>query len=779
MAAMDQISLCMIVKNEEQTLPQCLHSVEDIVSELILVDTGSTDKTIAEAKSIMGNRLKLFKLPWQDDFSEARNVSFSKATKDWILWLDADDILTNPQNLISAIRHTGNTFDVLSLMYDYAHDEYGNPVMVHWRERVFRNIREGEDSFWKWKDPVHEYVDFKENAARLAHFSESKVVHNRVDGAGNRAISRNLRILESWIEKSGGIDEATSRQLAYLGTEKWVNGDRVGAVEAYKRYLDKSDWSDEKVQIATKVCQHYREANDFERAYDYAFRALTIKPEWPDAYLTLAQLELDKKNYHNCISFAETALTKKYTDTAVVLNPLNKEYVPKALMYKAKVMLGELEEALELAAECRILRPDDQTEREYNYIQNEVNRRKFIESVVTTADFFAPNSFFQLPDSIKSEKVITDLIYEKQARYEILMGFDIVIYTGDHIEPWGPPSILEKGLGGSETAVIYLAKYLQQSGKKVLVLGEPGGYIGKHDGVTYYPADYLTAGMKCDIFVCSRRPQVIDIDIDANKKWLWLHDTNVGGMLTEDRIKKFDKFLFVSEWQKLQYQRMYGIPDEVCHVTSNGIEPSVFEKIPDGGVKDPYRFVYSSSPDRGLTHLLDMWPDIYTLYPQASLHIFYGWDNYDKFTSMYPAMKFEKEVIMKKVKAFEPLGVTMHGRINQADLYAEFMKSGLSIYASTFNETFGITVLEMLACGVSIIASKDTGALPATLNGFGRLIEGYPAYPSVKQKFIQTIKDVIDFQTKNPDEAKRLALEGAKYALSRNWESVAQEWMEL
>lgn len=84
----NEISLCMIVKNEEKYLSQCLNSVKDIVDEIIVVDTGSSDKTIDIAKSF-GAKLYYFK--WNNNFSEARNVSLKYATKDWILIMDADD----------------------------------------------------------------------------------------------------------------------------------------------------------------------------------------------------------------------------------------------------------------------------------------------------------------------------------------------------------------------------------------------------------------------------------------------------------------------------------------------------------------------------------------------------------------------------------------------------------------------------------------------------------------------------------------------------------------
>ncbi len=84
------LSLCMIVKNEETTLSRCLESVKDIVDEIILVDTGSIDNTVEIAKSYGA---KIFFYKWDNSFANARNYSLSKASKDWILIMDADDEL--------------------------------------------------------------------------------------------------------------------------------------------------------------------------------------------------------------------------------------------------------------------------------------------------------------------------------------------------------------------------------------------------------------------------------------------------------------------------------------------------------------------------------------------------------------------------------------------------------------------------------------------------------------------------------------------------------------
>lgn len=91
MADSDRISLCMIVKDEEEHLPRCLASVADVVDEIVVVDTGSQDHTVAVAAA---HGARVFQIPWTGDFSAARNAAIDRATGDWVLVLDADDELT-------------------------------------------------------------------------------------------------------------------------------------------------------------------------------------------------------------------------------------------------------------------------------------------------------------------------------------------------------------------------------------------------------------------------------------------------------------------------------------------------------------------------------------------------------------------------------------------------------------------------------------------------------------------------------------------------------------
>ena len=111
------ISLCMIVKNEEKVLGRCLDSVKDAVDEIIIVDTGSEDRTKEIAAAYTD---KVYEFEWTNDFAKARNESFSKAEMDYCMWLDADDVLEagGQEKLLEWKAHADGTAD--AVMTDYA-----------------------------------------------------------------------------------------------------------------------------------------------------------------------------------------------------------------------------------------------------------------------------------------------------------------------------------------------------------------------------------------------------------------------------------------------------------------------------------------------------------------------------------------------------------------------------------------------------------------------------------------------------------------------------------
>lgn len=182
-----EISLCMIVKNEEINLNNCLKSVEGVFDEIVIVDTGSKDKTKEVAEKYNCN---IFDFTWANDFAAARNFAFSKSTKEYIMWLDADDILLpiEKEKLVALKSNLEKSVDVVFMNYQTKFSVDGSLIESTTRERIVKRTKN-----FKWASPVHEYI--KTSGEYL--FTDIIVTHTGKFSDSNR----NYLILKEQINK--------------------------------------------------------------------------------------------------------------------------------------------------------------------------------------------------------------------------------------------------------------------------------------------------------------------------------------------------------------------------------------------------------------------------------------------------------------------------------------------------------------------------------------------------------------------------------------------------
>lgn len=147
------ISLCMIVKNEEKILKRCLDSVADLCDEIIIVDTGSTDRT----KEIAGNYTdRIYDFRWVDDFSAARNYAFSRATQEYIYSADADEVLDEENRQRFRVLKEAMLPEIEIVQMKYGNQMQFDTVYnfdEEYRPKLFKRLRE-----FVWTEPIHETV---------------------------------------------------------------------------------------------------------------------------------------------------------------------------------------------------------------------------------------------------------------------------------------------------------------------------------------------------------------------------------------------------------------------------------------------------------------------------------------------------------------------------------------------------------------------------------------------------------------------------------------------
>lgn len=336
-------------------------------------------------------------------------------------------------------------------------------------------------------------------------------------------------------------------------------------------------------------------------------------------------------------------------------------------------------------------------------------------------------------------------------------------YLGNSPEYWEPSQVETTGLGGSETAVVRMAQELCDRGYAVTVFAEANGVW---DGVEYLPHDRLSRQQHYELFVSSRRP-ALPIVPDADHIWLWEHDVGYPE-LTEERAQGFERVLVLSDWHRNFTEQGWPFLNGKATVTANGITPELFSAHRR---RQRHRFVYCSSPDRGLDVLLGWWPAIRDMWPDAELHAYYGWQYFDSNDADAQAKAWKEKV----AGLLDQPGVHWHGRIGQEELAREMARAQFWLYPSFHRtgvdwlETFCITALEAQAGGC-IPITRPVGALPERLL-FPKecLVEGLEVGP-----FLERLRwwDALC-----PDELRQRRAAMRAFALKHTWARVADGWL--
>lgn len=239
----------MIVKNEEEVLARCLDSVKDIVDEINIVDTGSTDNTVEIANRYTD---RVFYFEWIGDFAAARNESFKYATKDYILYLDADDVLLEEDR--KKLKELKETLDIsvdsVSMYYNAGMDEYGNITLQYRRNRLVKRSRN-----FKWKGDCHQYLEVYGNIIN----SDIAVTHKKI----RHSVGRNLSIYQKKLERG---DVFSARDYFYYGNELRENGFYREAIENYEKNIQlKEGWVEDKVYACINKADCYRMIGEKEK----------------------------------------------------------------------------------------------------------------------------------------------------------------------------------------------------------------------------------------------------------------------------------------------------------------------------------------------------------------------------------------------------------------------------------------------------------------------------------------------------------------------------------
>ena len=269
------ISLCMIVKNEEEFLRRCLESVKKIVNEIIIVDTGSTDKTVEIAEAF---NAKIYNFVWNGDFADARNFSIKNASSDYILVLDADEYLDENSELIQENLVTEKDYYIVNIK-----NYLDSQIFNHQAIRVFRNNRG-----FIYKGKIHEHLNIEDYEGLTKETAKILIHHTGYTSnlyTKKNKHERNLKLL---------LEEVQNHPSGYnyfnLGNQYKANGEFDKALGAYKKafFLSKDRVYLSYLLDQMGKCLLYLKR--YEEGIELIENSIHAYPTYTNLYYTLGEL---------------------------------------------------------------------------------------------------------------------------------------------------------------------------------------------------------------------------------------------------------------------------------------------------------------------------------------------------------------------------------------------------------------------------------------------------------------------------------------------------------
>ena len=340
-------------------------------------------------------------------------------------------------------------------------------------------------------------------------------------------------------------------------------------------------------------------------------------------------------------------------------------------------------------------------------------------------------------------------------------------------EPWTGSDILVKGVGGSETYIIEMARYIQKQGKFKVIVFCNCLSLSVFEGVEYVPlSNYQPFAKNVDIHTCvvSRFSEYVPVAIHGKVEnlYLVLHDLTPSGVVLPMH-PKLKKIFCLSEWHCGYFLNIFPQFKDITVPFYYGIDVNKFNVGNETRTvsKVPFKFIYSSFPNRGLLELLQMWPKIVNRFPAASLHIYADVDG--KWVN---SVEKEKMVQIRQMlnyyKNVATINIHYHGWVSKSELADAWLSSEYWFYPCTFMETFCLTAVEA-ALSKTVCITNGLAALQNTVGNRGITVEGDATKKEWQDKALSALFSIVENKTKREELIKA----NYEWASKMSWENQA------
>jgi hypothetical protein len=587
---------CGIIVKGDSEFDQLVKSVNSVAPYVDGIFITTSDKESSKVKMYCEhNKLHYSHRAWDDDFSAQRNFNFAQAEAfdnyDYILWIDSDDLLIGGKYLREVAEGAKtNHIDLVFFTYWYGCAFEGEPSAETFREVQLEHMRERliRPGTNVWKSRLHEtpvpVSGYEPRYSKYPYDAKERpivVMHMSKDDELGDKMMRNKKILELQLkeEREGGT--ADPRTLLYLmkiyaeiGTKELCKK----CLDMGREYLTKSGWEQEIGVCHEQMGVAYGKMGDDASAVKSLHLAIAAHPGQVLFYIRLAQAYFNLRKFKQCEHWMRVGASLD------IPNDGNDQTNIKAMKTSyAELLLNlnwnvkkDVKKSLEAAMMLYKENPTDNNKENLLFIQdaNDLNDAcervdKLVEYLHSiTYDHYIIPLLDSLPIAITEQPFAIKIRQKyssprKWARNEICYFAN---FGGAFLEKWDASS-LKTGLGGSETAVIELAKEWSRIGYKVTVFGDPAQRGTDEFGITWLPYYFFNPRDFFNIFIQWRGWQMAG-NIKCRKFFVDLHDIVSPQALNKEQERNIDKIFFKS---KAHRDLLPDLPDSKAMIVGNGV----------------------------------------------------------------------------------------------------------------------------------------------------------------------------------------------------------------
>ena len=785
------ICLNMIVKNESHIIENTLEKLCKKISfdYWVICDTGSTDNTpqiITKFFEKRGIKGEIYYDEWRD-FAHNRTLALERAYRktDLLLVFDADDEIV------------GNVIIPTEVLCDEYHMKFGSASGTSYTRVLLINNHKK----FKFLSVLHEFITCIDGS------TSSKIIEGDYYVVSGRTGSRNMDpnkylkdalVLEKAHAEALKNDDHLFHRYAYYCANSYKDCGRFeDAIKWYKITLSQEkQWDQEKYTACLYIYDCYKALNQETNGFFYLVKAfsydkerveclypllvhyccenhklaynyyLNVKDFFENQYLNADMSRKlftipDKYNFflpYYMILIADKVqdfecVVRMYEIVFIKKQPMFEEWYVKNLLYNLHFFLHHV--------------PKDN--KHFSKLANDYIAFLFANGVkLQSFDFLTKDEYIKHGINLEtySIKEVT-LKSQKFSKNECANSKNILIYTGFSDIEWNYTYMLNNALGGSEKAVAYISKCFPKD-FNIFISGHVKNEI--IDNIQYIHLNELPNLCERTPFhtvIVSRYIGFYEMFKTSSfyQSFIWAHDTLLlpyGSNLNETHIlKKWNKYIngcvCLTEWHKTIFSERYPDLKNKITLINNGLDLTSFPTTGTNNIlknnKIKNKFIYTSRPDRGLNILLQLWPQIIDIIPDATLTI----STYGNFPSNL------EEVTMKTIIESTP-SIHYLGKLNVEQLYLEMSSSEFWLYPTHWPETSCITALEMLMSEVICLYYPVAG-LPFTIDKYGIQIK-----PGSEIEAIVSLTDVKKCE---------LRQNGREYAEQCSWSNRYKLWSNL